>query len=76
MSSYSLCVLNKKMQLHKIFFIVNVHFIIIYKRHLLDLYDLKLSRLVDCLVRLTIGIFKESVDDFLRVELLGVLYEK
>lgn len=45
------------------------------KHNLLDLYALKLSKLVDCLVRLIRGggVVKESVDDFLRVELLEVL---
>jgi len=41
---------------------------------LLDLYALKLSKLVDCLVRLIRGGVDEgSVDDFLRVEVLEVL---
>lgn len=46
------------------------------EHNLLDLYDLKLSRLVDCLVRLISGsVVKESVDDFLRVQFLGELYK-
>lgn len=46
-----------------------------YYKNLLDLYALKLSRLVDCLVRLIRGGEpKVSAVDFLRKEILGVLY--
>lgn len=47
---------------------------LIKKHNSLDLYALKLSKLVDCLVRLIRGnVVKGSVDDFLRVEFLEVL---
>jgi len=45
------------------------------RKNLLDLYDLKLSRLVDCLVRLIRDVVKGSVVDFLRLEFLRVLFE-